>query len=121
LFEEPINDQLIGELFGWDDVVFHMNDTSVRDQLDQMKFYTEGVRSGVYSPNEVAAVFGQPEAKGGGERFIQTAAGLIPLSLLKEVAMAMLQGGANQSAPNANTEVDEMTGMPVVPDEGDEA
>ena len=113
MFEEPINDQLIREIFGWDDVVFELNDTSMRDKLEQMKVYADGEKIGVFSPNHIASEFGLPTIDGGDERFIQTAAGLVPVSRIMEVAIAMLLSGVGSAGtPNTNTPIDEDTGMP---------
>ena len=91
IVEEEFNNRIILEMFGYDDILFAHSEVSRRDSLDQMKLLSEAERMGVMSPNEIRAQqFGLPPVEGGDEHFIQTAAGLIPLSLLEEVARHLL-------------------------------
>lgn len=86
--EEEVNNALILTLLGWDDVLFEQEESSMREKLDLMKMFSEGERMGVFSVNDILATIGRPklETEGADTHFVQTAAGLIPLELLDNVA-----------------------------------
>lgn len=89
--EDEINDTLILEMFGWDDILFKHNEVSNRDNVDQMKLLAEAERMGVLSPNYIRKNhFGLAGVEGGDQHFIQTAAGLIPLLWVDDVARRLL-------------------------------
>lgn len=89
--EDEINDTLILGMYGWDDVLFKHNEVSSRDNLDQMKLLAEAERMGILSPNYIRKThFGLAGVEGGDQHFIQTAAGLIPLLWVDDVARRLL-------------------------------
>lgn len=100
--EEELNNRLILEMFGWDDIVFAHNEVSTRDSLDMMKLLGEAERMGVLSINEIRdRQFGLPKVEGGDQHFVQTAAGLIPLPLLDDVAARLVPPADAAVNPNA--------------------
>jgi HK97 family phage portal protein len=109
--EEEVNNHLILQLFGWDDVLFRQNDSSRRDLLEMMKMFGEAERMGVYSINQIKGELGLPPITGGDVAFVQTAAGAIPVEWLDDVAKRLIgpsgqpmsgQGTENQ-APTADS------------------
>lgn len=92
IIEEVINNELILGVFRWDDIMFKHNDADNRSELDQAKLYAEYERIGVMSVNQIAKRLGLPPVEGGDSHFIQTAAGMIPVDLLDEVAKRLVQG-----------------------------
>jgi HK97 family phage portal protein len=94
--EEGINNALILDMFGWDDVIFAHNEVSQRDSLDMMKLLAEAERMGLLSINEIRdKQFGLPPIDGGDKHFVQTAAGLIPLEFLDDIAARMMAPGGD--------------------------
>jgi HK97 family phage portal protein len=116
VIEEEINNALILGLLGWDDVLFEQEESSMRDKLDLMKMFAEGERMGVFNINEIRGELGRKKVDGGDTHFVQTAAGLIPLDLLDDVAMRLvtapqLKPGSGLGTENAPSE-DEEDGEP---------
>lgn len=99
--EEEVNNRLILEMFGWDDIVFAHNEVSQRDSLEMMKLLAESERMGVLSINEIRdRQFGLPGIEGGDKHFVQTAAGLIPLEFLDDIAARMMGPGGDAFTNN---------------------
>lgn len=88
--EEEVNNHLILQLFGWDDILFRQNDASRRDQLEMMKLYAEAERMGVMSINIIKGELGLSNIDGGDVHFVQTAAGAIPVEWLDDVAKRLI-------------------------------
>jgi HK97 family phage portal protein len=102
--EEEINNVLILVMFGYDDILFKHREVSKRDQLELTKMFTELERMGVFSVNEVRGEYGMSDITGGDGHFIQTAAGLIPVALVDEVASRLVpkpQTGLGTDDPDA--------------------
>lgn len=99
LVEEEINNELILALFGWDDILFKHNETNNQSELNQAKLYAEYERMGVFSVNQIAAKLGLPKVKGGDGHFVQTAAGMIPVDILDEVAARLIMNGGKLPDP----------------------
>jgi HK97 family phage portal protein len=93
IVEEEINNNLILMIFRWDDIIFRHNAVDDRSELDQAKLYAEYERIGVMSVNQIAKRLGLPPVKGGDSHYIQTAAGLIPVHLIDEVAERLIISG----------------------------
>lgn len=93
IVEEEINNHLILGVFGWDDIMFKHNETDNRSELDQAKLYAEYERIGVMSVNQIGKRMGLPPVEGGDTHYIQTAAGLIPVHLIDEVAQRLITDG----------------------------
>lgn len=101
IVEEEVNNGLILEMFKWDDIVFTHNEVSTRDSLEMMKLLAESERMGVLSINEIRdRQFGLPGIEGGNEHFVQTAAGLIPLKFLDDIAARMMHPGGDAFGNN---------------------
>ena len=101
IVEEEVNNGLILEMFGWDDIVFVHNEVSTRDSLEMMKLLGESERMGVLSINEIRdRQFGLPPIEGGESHFVQTAAGLIPLKFLDDIAARMMSPGGDAFGNN---------------------
>lgn len=100
--EEEINNRLILEMFGWDDILFAHNEVSTRDSLEMMKLLGEAERMGVLSIDEIRdRMFGLPALEEGGDmHFVQTAAGLIPLQFLEDIAARMMMPGGDAFGNN---------------------
>lgn len=92
IIEEEINLTLLSEIFGWDDVLFKHNAADERTELELAKLYAEYERIGVMSINQIASRLGLPKVEGGDTHFVQTAAGMIPVELLDEVAQRLING-----------------------------
>lgn len=117
--EEEINNALIMELFGYDDVLFRQNDASRRDMLEMMKLFGEAERMGAMSINQVKGELGLPKITGGDVHFVQTAAGAIPVEWLDDVAARLItpngqpisgQGTANQPIPATPEDINDDSG-----------
>lgn len=96
--EEAITNDLIDGLFGWGDVLFEQEESSLRDKLGLMDFWKTGEQMGVFSPNIIKGFLGMKKITGGDTHYIQTAAGAIPVELLDEVAARLVVA---QAAPSA--------------------
>ena len=90
IVEEEINNHLILAVYGWDDIMFRHNDADNRSELEQAKLYAEYERIGVMSVNQIGKKLGLPPVEGGDVHYIQTAAGLIPVHLIDEVAERLI-------------------------------
>lgn len=93
IVEEEINNQLIWNIFSYDDILFKHNEADNRTELDQAKLFAEYERIGVMSPNQISKRLGLPPIEGGDLHYIQTAAGLIPVSMVDEVAQRLITAG----------------------------
>lgn len=101
IVEEEVNNGLILGMFGWDDIVFANNEVSTRDSLEMMKLLAEAERMGVLSINELRdKQFGLKAIEGGDNHFVQTAAGLIPLKFLDDIAARMMSPGGDAFGNN---------------------
>ena len=120
LLAEGLNDQLILVMYGWDDILFKFNESSLRDQLDLMKLFTEAIRMGVFTINFVRGLLGLEPVEGGDKPFVQTSTGLVPLAPLEDVALSMIERGAGGNAPQPPADLDPFTGMPVDGDGGED-
>lgn len=96
--EEAITNDLIDRIFGWDDVLFEQEESSIRDKLGLMDMWKTGEQMGVFSPNFIKSQLGMKPITGGDTHYIQTAAGAIPVELLDEVAARLVVA---QAAPSA--------------------
>lgn len=102
--EEEVSNALILTMFGWDDILFKHREVGKRGMLELTKMFAELERMGVFSVNEIRGEFGMSDVKGGDAHFIQTAAGLIPVELVDEVASRLVpkpQTGIGTEDPNA--------------------
>ena len=101
IVEEEVNNSLILTMFGWDGIVFAHNEVSTRDSLEMMKLLAESERMGVLSINEIRdRQFGLPGIEGGNKHFVQTAAGLIPIEFLEDIAARMMAPGGDAYGNN---------------------
>lgn len=106
IVEEEINNHLILGVFRWDDIMFAHNETDNRSELDQAKLYAEYERIGVMSVNQIAKRMGLPPVEGGDLHYIQTAAGLIPVHMIEDVAQRLITEG--QADPVSGIGTDNM-------------
>lgn len=90
IVEEEVNNQLFLTIFGWDNVMFRHNQADNRSELDQAKLFHEYENMGAMSVNQINDRIGLPRIPGGDGHFIQTAAGMIPVELLDEVAARLV-------------------------------
>lgn len=93
IVEEEISNTLIWQIFGWADVLFKHAEADSESELDEAKLNKEYQNMGVLSVNQIARSRGLPDVKDGDGHFIQTAAGMIPVSLLDEVAGRLIANG----------------------------
>lgn len=113
--EEEISNSFILGMLGWDDVMFEQNETSNRSRMEMMKVFAEAERMGVFNINEIRGELGRKKVDGGDTHFVQTAAGLIPLELLDDVAMRLItapqvqpgSGVGTENQPDPNKDPDE--------------
>jgi HK97 family phage portal protein len=94
IVEEEINDELIMEVFGWDDILFKHNESTSHAETSKAELYKHYEMMGVMSINQIAKKLGLPNVEGGDAHFIQTAAGLIPVEMIDEVANRLIVGEA---------------------------
>lgn len=113
IIEEEISNSLILGAFGWADVVFEQEEASLRDRLALLETLAIGERMGVFSINMIKKELGLPTIEGGDSHFIQTAAGLIPVELVDDVAMRLIsaQTNGNPSGGDPNTGLNPGTGL----------
>lgn len=107
IVEEEVNDQLILELFGWDDILFEHDEAGKRSKMMQMQIYRDAVRDGLMQRNEVRAELGRKPIKGGDVVTISTSAGIVPLERLLEEPPANPQG---QQSPQVRPDDNEADG-----------
>jgi HK97 family phage portal protein len=106
--EEEVNDTLILELFGWDDILMEHEDQSPRARLSNLTFYRDAVRDGLMLRNEARAEIGRGPIKGGEVPTISTSAGVVPLErLLEEPDPAQVQA---QQSPQVRPQDNEANG-----------
>ena len=104
IVEEEISNSLILGMFGYDDLVFKHREVSKRDMIELTKMLAELERMGVFSVNEIRGELGMAEVDAGDVHFVQTAAGLLPLSMIDEVAARLVIGGVgNNQTPFDST------------------
>lgn len=84
IVEEEVNDRLILDLFGWDDILFAQEEADKRSRMAEMTIFRDAVRDGLYSRNEVRGELGKKKINGGDEITISTSAGVVPLKRLLE-------------------------------------
>ena len=105
MVEDTINEELIFELLNIQDTIFNHVELDTRTEEQQMKLLSEGMSQGVYALNDVRQRLGLAPVEGGEEPWVATPTGLIPVSMVKEVAEAILAGGAaQQNDTNATLE-----------------
>lgn len=92
IVEEEINDELIMEVFGWDNILFRHNQSTSRGEAAKAELYKNYEMMGVMSINQIADKLGLPHVEGGDAHFVQTAAGLIPVEMIDEVANRLIAG-----------------------------
>lgn len=102
IVEEEVNDVLILEIFGYDDILFRHDESDKRSRLALMTIYRDALRDGIWNRNEVRGELGQGPIEGGDEYTISTSAGVVPLKfLLKRPDPATGAVAPAQSAPEA--------------------
>jgi hypothetical protein len=92
IIEDEINNSLIWRIFGWDDIIFQHREGDPRRKRDQADIWDKHQKNGRISINEVRSEMGYGPVKGGDIYTIQTAAGLIPVDIILEVAKRLLPG-----------------------------
>jgi len=80
IVEEVINENLLINTFGIEDVLFEHKEVDTRDEETQMKLYIDGLTHGLYDLNYVRKQLGVAPTEGGDISFFQTATGLLPVS-----------------------------------------
>lgn len=78
--EEIINENLIINTFGIDDVLFEHKEIDTRDEATQMKLYIDAMTHGIYDLNYIRKAVGVAPTDGGDVAFFQTSTGLVPVS-----------------------------------------
>jgi HK97 family phage portal protein len=92
IVEEEVSNSLIARLFGYEDILFEQEESSLRDRLDLINIFAAGERMGVFSINDILRDLGRPTVEGGDVHFIQTAAGLLPIDMIETVAERLVAG-----------------------------
>lgn len=113
IVEEEVNDRLILDLFGWDDILFQHDESDKRSKLMQMQIYRDAVRDGLMYRNEVRHELGRAPIDGGDETTISTSAGIVPLKRLLEAPPVATQQQAPIARPDGSK-----TAQGVNPNEG---
>ena len=90
--EEPINNYLILDLFGYDDIEFAFNEVDSQEEMNNLSLITSAEDHGLLSPNEGRARLGYGKLPEGGDTYyINTSAGLVRLADLEEQAKVSLE------------------------------
>lgn len=92
MVEEEINNSLILDIFGWDDILFKHKPASEQNKADQANLFKEYQSIGVMSVNQTAAQLGLPKVEGGDVHYFQTAAGLVPVDMAVAIAERLIAG-----------------------------
>jgi HK97 family phage portal protein len=82
IVEEVINENLILNTFGIDDVVFEHREVDTRDEATQMSLYIDALKNGIYDLNYIRTNLGLSTVPGGDEPFMTTSMGIMPISQL---------------------------------------
>jgi HK97 family phage portal protein len=80
IVEEVINENLIINTFGIDDILFEHKEIDTRDEATQMKLYIDAMTHGIYDLNYIRKAVGVAPTKGGDIAFFQTSTGLVPVA-----------------------------------------
>ena len=109
LIEEEVNNKLILQMFGWDDILFEEHDASKRNQLEQLVLYTQALQNGLMNRNEIRGRLGLGDIEGGDLFTVQTATGMIPVDkLLEQFETAQkLAQQINQDDPDTEGDEDD--------------
>ena len=93
LVEGPINNHLLLEMYGWDDILFGFNEVDTSEEMANLELISKAQSSGLLSTDEGRNRLGYGKVKNGGGdiHFVQTSAGLVPLSILEEQAKTELE------------------------------
>lgn len=86
IIEDEINNALIWNIFGWDEILFQHEDGDPRRKRDNADVMDKNLKSGRQSLNEQRSEMGLPPVEGGDIYFLLTPAGAIPYTMLAEVA-----------------------------------
>lgn len=84
LVEEEVNNKLLLGMFGWDDILFEENDSSKRNQLEQLVLLTQALQNGLLNRNEIRGKLGLGDIEGGELFTVQTSTGMIPVDKLMD-------------------------------------
>jgi HK97 family phage portal protein len=103
IIEDEINNKLILDIFGWNDVLFNHEDGDPRRKLDNADVMDKNLKSGRQSLNEQRSEMGLSPVDGGDIHFLLTPAGAIPYSMLADVA---------ENQFNTGDVIDNTTGEP---------
>jgi HK97 family phage portal protein len=82
IVEEVINENLIINTFGIEDVLFEHREVDTRDEATQMSLYIDALKNGIYDLNYIRTSLGLATIPGGDEPFITTSTGIMPISQL---------------------------------------
>lgn len=92
LVEEPFNNVLVLEYFGWDDIEFAFNEVDTQEEMANLELITKAQSNGLLNTDEARSRLGYgPSGDGGEVHFFNTSAGLVPLALLLEQAKVALE------------------------------
>jgi HK97 family phage portal protein len=80
IVEEVINENLIINTFGIDDILFEHKEIDTRDEATQMKLYIDAMTHGIYDLNYIRKAVGVAPTEGGDTAFFQTSTGLVPVA-----------------------------------------
>ena len=79
IMENAINGQFVYPILGIKETKIVHAEGDTRDQIEQMEYFTEGERYGIFSPNEIRAKLGMAPVEGGDNNFVMTPTGAVPL------------------------------------------
>lgn len=82
IVEEEINNKLLFELFGFEDMLFEENDSSKRNQLEQAALLVQLLNTGLLNRNEIRGMLGRGDIEGGDLYTVTASTGLIPVNEL---------------------------------------
>jgi HK97 family phage portal protein len=77
--EAAINGQFVWPILGATNTKFVHSEGDMRDQIEQMKLFTDAEAYGIMNPNEIRRKLGMAPVDGGDTNFIMTPTGAVPL------------------------------------------
>jgi HK97 family phage portal protein len=99
VIEEGINNQLILDMYGWDDVVIDHQEGDPRQAMRDTEMFNENVYGGRMTINAARKAQGQPAVPGGDNAFINSPTGIVFVEAFDKMAQEQvknagpLQGG----------------------------
>lgn len=99
IVEEPINNDLILGIFGWEDILFEFKEGDPRRRQELADTRDKDLKSGRETLNEQREAMGLPAIAGGEDAFIMTPQGAVLVSDLAASSAAIVDRAAANNSP----------------------